>query len=322
MRDAVEVRLGPGDAALGAQRLDDRLARVEHRQAGEALTGLLGHQPVLADDGDLLEPVRAADLEVVRVVAGRDLQRAGAELGLDVLVGDDLQPPADERQDRRLADQARVAVVVRMDGDRGVGEHRLRPDGRDGDRPAAARKRVVDVVEGVGDLAVLDLEVGDRRPRAGVPVDHPVVAVDEALVVEVDEDLLDRARVRRVEREPLVLVVARRAEPLELLDDRGAVLVAPAPDALDELLAAQRLAAGALGDQQALDLGLGGDARMVGAEDPLRALPAHAGEPDQRVLHRAIERVPHVQRPRDVRERDRDRVVLGGRAGRLGAEQA
>ena len=39
------------------------------RQAGEALAGGLVHAPVLADHDDLLEPVRAADLEVVRVVA-------------------------------------------------------------------------------------------------------------------------------------------------------------------------------------------------------------------------------------------------------------
>ena len=126
--------------------------------------------------------------------AGRDLQRAGAELGLHVRVGDDLQPPPDERQERRLPHQARVAVVVGMDRDRRVGEHRLGPDGGDRDGAAAALERVVDPVERVGDLALLDLEVGDRRARARVPVDHVVVAVDQALVVEVDEDLQDRAR--------------------------------------------------------------------------------------------------------------------------------
>ena len=270
---------------------------------------------------DLLEPVRAADLEVVRVVAGRDLQRAGAELGLDVLVGDDLQPPADDRQDRHLADQPRVAVVVRVDGDRRVGQHRLRPHGGDRQRAVAGLERVVDVVEGVGDLALLDLEVRDGRPRPGVPVDHVVVAVDQALLVEVDEDLLDRAHVRRVEREALVLVVRRGAEALELLDDGGAVLVAPAPHALDERLAPELLAARALGAQRALDERLGADAGVVGAEDPLRALAAHAGEPDQRVLDRAVERVAHVQRAGDVRQRDRDRVVLLRRPGRLGVEQ-
>jgi hypothetical protein len=321
VRDAVDELLGADDAALGPQRVDDRLARFEHGHAREALAGGVGHQAVLADDRDLLEPVRAADLEVVRVVPGRDLERAGAELGLDVVVGDDLQAAADERQDRPLADQPRVAVVVGVHGDRRVGEHRLRAHGRDRQRPAAALERVVDVVERVGDLALLDLEVGDRRVRPGVPVDHVVVAVDQALVVEVDEDLLDRARVRGIEREALVLVVAGGAEALELLDDRGAVLVAPAPDALDERLAADLLAARALRLEQALDLGLRRDARMVGAEDPLRPLPTHARETDQRVLHRAVERVAHVQRPGDVRQWDRDRVVVGGVAGRLRVEQ-
>ena len=82
------------------------------RQAAERLGRGVGDRPVLADHGDLVEPVLAADLEVVRVVARRDLERAGAELGVHVLVGDDRQPAAHQRQDRRLADQPRVALVA------------------------------------------------------------------------------------------------------------------------------------------------------------------------------------------------------------------
>src|ERR671915_294708 len=61
---------------------------------------------VLADRHHLVEPVAAADLEVGRVVAGGDLERAGAELGIYVLVGHDRQPAAHQREDRGLADQA------------------------------------------------------------------------------------------------------------------------------------------------------------------------------------------------------------------------
>ena len=146
-------------AALLAQRLDDGRARLEHGHAREALAGRRGHAPVLADRGDLLEPVGAADLEVVGVVARGDLQRTGAELGLDVGVRDDPQAAADERENRGLADQSGVAVVVRVDRDRGVGEHRLRPCGGDGERAVAALERVVDVVERVGDLGLLDLKI-------------------------------------------------------------------------------------------------------------------------------------------------------------------
>ncbi len=161
-------------------------------------------------------------------------------------------------------------------------------------------------------------EIAEPRPR--VPVDHVVVAVDQALVVERHEDPQHRAHVGLVEREALLGVVARRAEALVLVDDRVAVLLAPAPHALDERLAADLLAARALGGEQPLDLGLRRDPRVVGAEDPLRALAAHAGVADQRVLDRPVQRVPHVQRAGDVRRRDRDRVVLRRRARGLGVE--
>ena len=42
--------------------------------------------------------VALADLEVVRVVRRGDLHRAGAELRVDVLVGDDRDAPAGQRQ--------------------------------------------------------------------------------------------------------------------------------------------------------------------------------------------------------------------------------
>ena len=80
--------------------------------------------------------------------------------------------------------------------------------------------------------SVDDLEVGDRRARARIPVDHVVVAVDQALLVERDEDPVDGLDVALVEGEALALVVAGGAEALVLLDDLAAVLLAPLPDAL------------------------------------------------------------------------------------------
>ncbi len=88
VRERDGVRVGGARAEHGAERRDDRLARLEHREASVLGARRLGHPPVLADHRPLLEPVLAPDLEVVRVVAGGDLQAAGAEVGLDVLVGD------------------------------------------------------------------------------------------------------------------------------------------------------------------------------------------------------------------------------------------
>ena len=161
-------------------------------------------------------------------------------------------------------------------------------------------------------------EIAEREP--GIPVDHPVVAVDQALVVELDEHLHHRAHVAGVEREALLGVVERGPEALELLEDQAAVLLAPAPRALDERVAAERLARRALAAQQPLHLRLGGDPGVVGAHRPLDPLPAHPVVADQRVLDGAVEGVAHVQRPGHVRRRHGDREVLLRRPLRLGME--
>ena len=116
-----------------AAPVEDPLVGLLLRQPGE-LAGLVVHPPVGADHHRLGQAVVAADLEVDRVVAGRDLQRAGAELGLDPLVGDHRHAPLDERDDRLLPTSVAVALVVRMHRDGDVGEDRRRPDGRDRDR--------------------------------------------------------------------------------------------------------------------------------------------------------------------------------------------
>ena len=96
-----------------------------------------------------------------------------------------------------LADQPRVALVVGVHRDRGVGQHRLRAHRGDRERARAGLERIVDQVERVLHARLLDLQVRDRRARAGIPVDHVVAAVDQALLVERHEHVGDRAHVLR-----------------------------------------------------------------------------------------------------------------------------
>src|SRR5205085_11544154 len=88
-------------------------------------------------------------------------------------------------------------------------------------------------------LVGLDLEVGDGGLEFRVPVHQALVAVEEPLAVELDEDLEDGSAEARVHGEALVGPVARRAEPAELAGDRAAALRLPLPDLVDELVAGE-----------------------------------------------------------------------------------
>src|SRR5205807_10215309 len=118
-----------------------------------------------------------------------------------------------------------------------------------------------------------------------IPVGHVSVWVDVAPLVEPHKDPHDRARGVLVEREPLLVVVPGTPPPLELVDDQPAVLLPPPPHAFDEALAAKVSAAGPLLQQRALHLCLGGDAGVVGPDDPLRPPAPHPVIADQAVLN-------------------------------------
>ncbi len=165
-------------------------------------------------------------------------------------------------------------------------------------------------------------EIGDRGQQLGVPVDQPLVLVDEPFAIKLHEDFQHRARQPLVHGEALARPVAGGAQPLELVDDGAADFRLPFPHPLEERLAPHLAAAGLLPlHQLPLDHHLRGDAGMVGARLPEHVLAAHALEPAQHVLQRVVERMAHMQRAGDVGRRNDDRVRLArprARAGRRG----
>src|SRR5699024_8465779 len=96
-----------------------------------AQLGLFVHQPIQRN------AVTHGDFIVIEVVGAGDLDRAGTEIRIRVVVGDDgNQTPVLFRPDRdfaALADDRRIAAVVGVHGNGAVAEHGLRACGGDGD---------------------------------------------------------------------------------------------------------------------------------------------------------------------------------------------
>lgn len=303
--DGVAVRTLLGDdPSVGAERGDDGGAGFQPVQTLEGAVD--GDDRVLVHDGEVRQTVALADLEVVGVVRRGHLDGAGAELRVDVLVGDDRDPASGERQFDLRADEVRVALVVGVDGDGRVTEHRLGAGRRDDDGGVAVA--VADGDELAVVVLVLDLDVGDRRQAARAPVDDPLGAVDQLVVVELLEDRLDGLRQALVHREALSRPVDPVAQAAHLAGDLAAGLALPLPDALDERLAAEVVAGLALLGELALDDVLGGDARVVHAGLPQRLVALHALAAGEGVDQRVLEGVPQVEGAGDVGRRDDDRV--------------
>ena len=320
MAHRVPVRLRRHEQIPLSQDLDDPAVGLGLGKPRECARVLV-HVPVEPDHGELREPVRLPDVEVHRIVARGDLDRAGAELGIDTIVRDDRDAPLGDGHDRLLPDEVAVALVVRMHRDGDVREHGRRAHRGNRELAFALRKGIANRVQGVVLVEMIDLEVGDRAGAARTPVDDSVRAIQEAPVVQVHEVPEHRPDVRLVHREALAPVVERRSEPAELPHDHAAVVVEPLPRPLDERVTSELVPAESLLRELALDDVLCRDSRVVVSGLPEHRKAAHAVPADEQVLDRRVQRVPHVQIAGHVRRRDRDHEGLAFGI-RLGLVQA
>ncbi len=159
------------------------------------------------------------------------------------------------------------------------------------------------------DFFVEDFIVGDGGLQERVPVDEPLAAIDQAVLEHLEERMPDGLRADVIEREANASPVAAGSDRLELADDAFFVGVLPFPDAFDESLAADVVAGEPLFFvHPAFDDRLRGDAGMIGAGHPEGLESLHPLPAGDEILTGAVQGMPHVQRPRDVGERDHDRV--------------
>ena len=324
---AVAVRnhmAGRVDAAQQFQGLELGDHLLAGDKAVEAAIGLgcgIADAAEVVEDVDHLQAVALADLEVVEVMGRGDFHRPRPLLGIGVVVGDDGDQAADDGQPDLLAHQVGIALVLGVHRHGGVTQHGFGPGRGHDDLARAILQRVGEAPEMAIDLALLNLQVGDGGLEVGVPVHQPLVAIEQALLVEGDEDLADGGAEPLVQGEALAAPVAGGTQPAQLAGDGPAALGLPGPDPLKEGLAPHVAPAKiALGSQLALDHHLGSDAGVIRPGQPEGRLAPHALEPDQHVLQGVVQGVADVQRARHIGRRydhgeGFGRRILGRREG-------
>jgi len=184
----VAVRLGLDEVAARFKILDDLFAALVAVHA-VIRAAILVDTAVVADDADDFQAVAEADLKVVRVMCGRHLDCAGAEIQLHIVVRNDGNLAVHDRQDAGLSDELFKALVVRVHGHAGIAHHGFRAGRRDDEVARAVGQRVADIPEVAGLVHILDLRVGERGDTVGAPVDDTAALVDEALFVQTHEHL-------------------------------------------------------------------------------------------------------------------------------------
>ena len=166
------------DEAEFIERLNNGFAGGEAVLPGKT-TGVLVHHAAAVHHRDSLKLVTVAYLEIVRIVRGRDFHRAGPELRVHLLVGDDGDLTIHQRQDDHLADQVLVAFVFGMHGHGRIAQHGLGAGRGHNHEPLGhALERIPEIPQVSLDFVVLDFDVGEGGLVPRAPVDDVLAAVN------------------------------------------------------------------------------------------------------------------------------------------------
>ena len=266
---------------------------------------------VVVQDQNLLQAVTLAHVKVVGVMAGCDLDAAGAEVLFHIIIGENGQQTAYQGQDGVLAMEMSVTLIFRVDGNAGIAQNGLRTGGGNDHVLPGFLDFVLDVPQMALLLAVFHLCIGQSGSTVGAPVDDPAAPVDQALFIQILKGLTHRFGAAFVHGEAAAAPVGRSAQLLLLIQNSSAVFFLPLPDPAEKFLPAQVIAGLVLLLPQVFfHLDLSGDAGVVHAGHPQSLIALHPLLADDGVLNGHIKSVTHVQLPCHIGGRHDDAVRL------------
>ena len=269
-----------------------------------------GHMAVVGEGAHHGQIVTSADLKVVWVMGRCNLNNARTLCHIGVLVADNGDLFVEKRENDMAAVEMSVALVLGVDGNGGIAEHRLGSGGGKLKLLARLLYGVKKMPEVAVLLVIFDLRVGNRGLAAGAPVDHPVASVDKVFFIKAHKDFAHGLAAALVEGEAFSVPIAGGTELLELLDDASAVSGFPLPCSFEETVAADIVLGDAFFLHRLDYLRLGSYRSVVGAGHPKGIVALHSLPADKDILESVIKSVTHVKLAGDIRRRDNDRVGL------------
>ncbi|MNE52019.1 hypothetical protein D3C80_1466750 [compost metagenome] len=110
-------------------------------------SGFLIHNAAFVHHINLRQVMAQTYLEVVRIMGRGDLHRTAAEFLLYIIIGNNRNLTADDRQNQSFTDQVFIAFILGMHRYRCIAQHRLRTRSRYRNEAAAVLKRITQVVQ-------------------------------------------------------------------------------------------------------------------------------------------------------------------------------
>ena len=258
------------------------------------------------------QTVACANLKVVGVVSGGDLNNAGTEIFFNVIIRNNGNFSANQRKHESFADKVLISFIARVNSHSGIAQKGFGSGG-------GKLYKFVTILYGVADMPemsclifVFNLCIGNRGKAVGAPVYNTLTAVDKSFFVKAYENLFNRFGAAFVKSKTGSGPIAGGAELFKLFYNSSAVFGVPIPSAFKESVSADIFLGNALFAHLLNNFSLCCDRCVVGTGKPEGGKTAHTLITCKDILQSVIQSVSHVKLTRNVGWRHNNGVRLFG----------
>ena len=256
-----------------------------------------------------LEIMAPTDLKIERVMSRGNFEHPCAKVLFHRIISNDRNFSRLQRSAYFSALQAGPALILRMDGEGDIAHDGFRAGGGYLEILAG---RVHQFIADFVKFTVLRLHdhflIGKGRAADWAPIDHPFSTVDIAVVKEADKCFEHCFGVIGIQGVDRAFPVAGTAQFTKLLEDDSAMLIAPFLGMFEEALPTEIVLTFSFLPQLLFDLGLGGNAGVVGSREPKNGVTLLTCPAGKNILNGVIEHMSHGQHPSHIGWRDDDGV--------------
>ena len=140
---------------------------------------------------------------IVKVMSWGDFHAARSEVRINVVIGNDRYLTIRQGKENRLSNQVGVSLICGINRDSRIAQHCLGPGRCDGNRLLATRNGITQMPQATRFFLLNDLKIRDGGMKFGIPVHEALTSVNQAFMVEANEDFLDSLGQLRVHSKTL-----------------------------------------------------------------------------------------------------------------------
>ena len=152
-----------------------------------------------------------ANFKIVKIMSRCNLNSARPLLGIRIFICNNRYLTPSKRQHNHLADKIAITLIIGVNSNSHIAKHRFRAGCCNCDHSVHILHRIMELPHFAVHVFLFNFEIRNRCLEFRIPVDQPLIPVNQAVLMQFYKNFADRIRQALIHGEPATLPISAYA---------------------------------------------------------------------------------------------------------------